>query len=272
MSTNSTAHINHAMNAMVTDKPARHASAEDVQRFAGLESNVAYIEADAFSGNPYAILGTVIEVRKQDGACPVRLNAPGVVPDFSLFKIPGIRVDESSRIKEPVKRQSVLVDRKLTLELGFLHYLSAQLDAESSFSLLVFDQAGGLIDRDDDSWMDGVGKWKQQNQDLLEDDEVCYLFAVIGFVQKYVIRKTYRKFDAKTKGGAFGINIDGALYTSSEDYSLDIRYGLQPVTLKRPKVKSGLAPRGIGDQLTAQEAKLFAGIQAVRQRALNAHG
>ncbi len=268
MGDNSTEHINDAMNKQVTEKPEKIPSAQDVSRFMGLESNVAYIEADSFSGNPYALLGTVIEVRKQNGVCPDKLNSTGVVPEFSAFKIPGIKVDEGSKIKEPIKRQSILVDQKLALDVSFLNYLSTQLDGESSFSLLVFDQAGGLVDRDDASWADGVNKWKTDNQELFDDEEICYLFAVIGFVQKYVIRKTYKKFDAKAKGGAFGVNIEGSLYTSSEDYSLDIRYGLQPVILKRPSATRvlGLSPEPLVRTPTGAEISLFASIQGVSQK------
>lgn len=268
MSGNSTEHINEAMNKQVTERPEKIPSAQDVNRFMGLESNVAYIEADSFSGNPYALLGTVIEVRKQNGVCPDKLNSTGVVPEFSAFKIPGIKVDENSKIREPIKRQSILVDQKLSLDVSFLNYLSSQLSGESSFSLLVFDQAGGLVDRDDPSWMDGVNKWKADNQNLFDDEEICYLFAVIGFVQKYVIRKTYKKFDAKAKGGAFGVNIDGSLYTSSEDYSLDIRYGLQPVILKRSAGATvlGLTPQSAVRIPTASEFELFNSIQSIKKK------
>lgn len=268
MSDNSTEHINDAMNKQVVKTPETIPSSQDANRFLGLDSNVAYIEADAFSGNPYALLGTVIEIRKQNGKCPDKLNSLGVVPEFSAFQIPNIKIDEASKIKEPIKRQSILVDRKLSLEVSFLSYLSAQLDGESSFSLLVFDQAGGLVDRNDASWKTGVDAWKADNQDLMNDSEICFLFAVIGFVQKYIVRKTYKKFDAKAKGGAFGVNIDGSLYTSSEDYSLDIRYGLQPVILKRPpgNIALGLAPVAHTDMPTRAEMDVFLSIPGIREK------
>ncbi|WP_288882987.1 hypothetical protein [Pedobacter panaciterrae] len=265
---NSTEHINEAMNEQVTAKPEKIATADDAGKFIGLESNVAYMEAESFSGNPYSLLGTVIEIRKQGGICPDKLNSPGVVTEFSPFKIPGIKIDESSKIKEPNKRQSILVNKKLSVDVSFLNYLSAQFEGESSFSLLVFDQANGLVDRDDQSWSDGVGNWKIQNKELFDDDEICYLFAVIGFVQKYVIRKTYKKFDAKAKGGAFGVNIEGSLYTSSEDYSLDIRYGLHPVILKRPPSAGTLSLKDLPltSLPTAKEFDLFCSINEIKKK------
>jgi hypothetical protein len=109
-----------------------------------------------------------------------------------------------------------------------------------------------------------LSTWKQQNRHLLDDDEICYIFAVIGFVQKYVIRNTYRKSEAKTKTGASGVNIDGALYTSFEDYPLDIRYGLHPVVLKRPGAADGSGPvvRSPGHATTAEEVKLLSTIRS----------
>lgn len=46
--------------------------------------------------------------------------------------------------------------------------------------------------------------------------------------------KKYIKFEARAKGGAYGLNINGEISTSTEEYSLDIRFGLTPAILKRP--------------------------------------
>jgi len=219
------------MNAQVADETALLEAGEAAKAIDS-RSNMVYIDADAFIGNPYALLGSVIEIRKVDGKCPANIN--DALIEFSPYSIQGWEIDETSKIKEPIKRQSIMIDQSLSLEIGVLAYLSTQLKNDASFSIMVFDQAAGVINRQLKSWNDGVEAWKTANKELLADPEICYIYAVIGFVQKYVIRKKYTKFDVKAKGGAFGVNLNGQLYTSSEDYSLDVRYGLQPVILKRP--------------------------------------
>lgn len=240
MGNNSTEHINEAMNRDVA-KSKTVPSVAEAQKLLALQNNMLYIGADAYVGNPYALLGTVLEVRKTTADCPTIANTENSSIEFSPFKIPGIQVDESSKIKEPIKRQSILVDQKLAIEVSFLNYLTAEFSGESSFSLMVFDQATGLVNRDDDSWNKGVQSWMTDNKvSVIDDPAVCYVYAVIGFVQKYIIRRKYTKFTAGAKGGAFGVNLNGSLYTSSEDYSLDIRYGLQTVILKRPTATKSL--------------------------------
>ncbi|MBW8684942.1 hypothetical protein [Chitinophaga rhizophila] len=240
MGNNSTEHINEAMNKDVAESKTVP-SASEAQKMLALQNNMLYIGADAYVGNPYALLGTVLEIRKTKEDCPTIANTDNASIEFSPFKIPGVLIDESSKIKEPIKRQSILVDQKLSVEVGFLNYLSGEFEGESSFSLMVFDQAAGLVNRDDDSWTKGVQSWMADNKtNVLDDPAVCYVYAVIGFVQKYIIRRKYTKFTAGAKGGAFGVNLNGQLYTSSEDYSLDIRYGLQTVILKRPAATKSL--------------------------------
>jgi len=240
MGNNSTEHINEVMNQDVAESKTIP-SAGETQKMLALQNNMLYIGADAYVGNPYALLGTVLEVRKTGEDCPTVANTENASIEFSVFKIPGIEIDESSKIKEPIKRQSILVDRKLSGEVSFLNYLTGEFEGESSFSLMVFDQAAGLVNRENDSWNKGVQFWMADNKvSILDDPSVCYVYAVIGFVQKYIIRRKYNKFTAGAKGGSFGVNLNGQLYTSSEDYSLDVRYGLQTVILKRPAVTKSL--------------------------------
>ena len=126
------------------------------------------------------------------------------------------------------------MDSKLAASVSFLNYLSSELTANTSFSLIVFDQAAGLIDTLDKDWRSGLENWKKENKDLIDDDQICYLFAVAGFIQKNIVRKKYERYTGQAKGGAFGVNINGELSTGTEDYSLDIKFGLTPIVIKRP--------------------------------------
>lgn len=230
---NTTKHINDTLNTEIAEQVGIPSESE-AKSLLALQNELLYLQADPYTGNPYALLGSVIEIRKTGSECPTILNFSGASIEFSPFKIIGAKIDERSKIKEPIKRQSIIVDSKLAVSVNFLNYLAGELSNETSFSIIVFDQATGLINRDDDSWNEGVTKWRKENEQLLSDPGLCYVYAVIGFVQKYVIRRKYKKFQAGLKGGASGINLNGELYTSSEDYSLDIRYGLQTAILRRP--------------------------------------
>ncbi|MEO0555327.1 MAG: hypothetical protein AAF149_19105 [Bacteroidota bacterium] len=230
---NSTEHVNEVMNNDVSEG-INLSSPKDISAKLNINDKTAYIQADAFLGNPYSLLGRVIEVRKTNGKCPENLNDPNASFEFSALPIYDIKIDESSKIKKPIKRNSIVVDKSLSAKVNFLTFLSSQLDAKSFFSLMVFDQATALVDVQDVSWRNGLKLWKQDNLDIFRDPDVCYLYAVIGMVQKNIVRKKFVSFEAGAKGGAYGLNVDGKLATSTEDYSLDIVFGLTPVVIKRP--------------------------------------
>jgi hypothetical protein len=229
---NSTEHINEVMNQTVAEKTTIPQQQEAITKLS-IRSDTAYIDADPYIANPYGLLGMVLQIRKQNGQCPTNLSDPNFQYEFTPFPIKR-KIDEHSILKEPKLRSSIVVDQNLAANVAFLSYLKAELTSESFFSLMVFDQTAGVIDQQDSDWPENVRVWKQQNQDLLLDPEICYLFAIIGFVQKNIVRKKYKKFKADAKGGAFGLNINGELATSTEEYSLDTKFGILPIILKRP--------------------------------------
>ncbi|MEN0048160.1 MAG: hypothetical protein AAF806_13955 [Bacteroidota bacterium] len=232
MGQNSTKHINDTMNEQVAAQ-TKPAAIEEAERLLEINRNQIFIEDDALIGNPYSILGKVIEIRKHNGVCPEDYTKVDVQPRYSIFPIPGVKIDEKSKIKQAQKVKSFIVDQSISAKAGVLDFLSAELDQSSAYSVIVNNQATGLIDMHDPSWITGVERWHAMNKSLLTDPNICYLLVVIGMVQKNIIRKKYKKFDVKTKGGAYGININGQLYTSTEDYSLDTRFGLSVAVLHR---------------------------------------
>lgn len=246
-------HVNESMNEFVS-QPVPILDVANVAGILSVNNTTFYTELDTFSGNIDSILGSVMQIKSYDPQ-----NSKESSLEFCPTKIPNTIVDQNSHLKEPVKRQSIVVDQKISAEVNFLNYLSAQMDSASTFSLLVFDQATGLVDRSPASWAEGITSWKNANQDLMQDDSVTNLFVIIGYVQKYVIRKKYTKFDVKAKGGGFGINVNGELYTSSEDYSLDIRYGLTISSLKNSggTKKMGVAPSATEMAISPKEMALL---------------
>nr|WKN35049.1 hypothetical protein K4G66_21975 [Tunicatimonas sp. TK19036] len=247
MGNHSTKELNEQANNYLASESVY--SAIDAQKKLGVQSYLAYIEADSFIGNPYSLLGRVIMIRKQEGKCPSSINDKGFISEFAPLPITGIEIDENSKIEQPIKRGSIVVDKSLSLQVGFLNYLSVEFTKDSSFSLMVFDQLTGLVDVQSPSWQTGVSDWLSQNTFLLQDPDVCYLYAVIGLVQKNVIRKKYIKLDAKAGGGAYGVNLNGEIHTSNEDYFLDVRFGLTPVILKSPSFNFQLPKKDLSAKM-----------------------
>lgn len=228
----STKQLNENANSYIAKEKVY--TALQAQKKLGIKTHTAYIEADAFHGNPYSLLGRVIVIRKSQGKCPDGISGTNFISDYAPTPITGIQIDENSKIKVPIKRGSIIVTKELSSSVSFLSYLSAEFKKSDSFSVMLYDQLTGLVDVHSPTWQTGLNNWIQQNTYLLQDPDVCYLYAIVGIVQKHVIRKSFKKLDTKLKGGAYGINVNGELHTSNEDFSLDIRYGLTPVILKSP--------------------------------------
>lgn len=262
MSKLSSKHVNESMNQFVAHS-LDFQPANIIESLLAVNNSIFYTEADSFAGNPDGLLGSVIQVRIINKNSNQKTN----VLEFCPTKIPNTAIDQTSHLKEPIKRQSIIVDQKLTNEVNFLNYLSTQIDSTTTYSLLVFDQATGQVDRNQKSWAEGVKRWKADNQDIINDPAITNIFILIGYVQKYVIRKKYKKFDVKAKGGGYGINVSGELYTSSEDYSLDVRYGLTIASLKESSNinRMGVAPSPIKTKITSKQLKMLMSFEKINK-------
>lgn len=226
-------HINKVMDESVASN-VKPPTPDEAIKALKIDMQTAWIDADAFIADPYALLGQVIQIRKSKGGdCPASLSDPGFAAELTPIPVP-CKLKESSKLSQPLLRKSIIVDQHLAASVSFLNYLSAEMTEDTSFSLMVFDQAAGLLDMTDAAWEKGLDDWKARNQALINDPEVCFLFAIAGFTQKNIVRKKYKKYSGKGRGGAFGVNINGELSTSTEDYLLDIKFGLTPIVLKRP--------------------------------------
>lgn len=224
----------------------------EAQNRLSVNTYTAYVEADAFIGNPYSLLGRVMMVRKNNGNCPEGVNDKGFITQIAPLPIPGIQIDEKSKIKQPLKRGSIIVTKDLSAKVGFLSYLSAEFSANTKFSIMVFDQLTGLIDVQNPSWQSGLNQWLMNPQNLyyLQDPDVCYVYVIVGIVQKNVIRKKYVKLNAKAGGKAYAVNINGEIHTSNEEFSLDIRFGITPVILKSPSYTIQIPKKDAVDKMS----------------------
>lgn len=232
-------HINETMNNIVGQtKPA---AIEEAEKLLDIKRNQIFIEDDSAIANPYSFLGRVIEIRKIGGKCPESYGEAGYTPEWSTLPIPGRKVDENSKIKSPERAKTFIVEKNVATKVAVLQYFSGEIDANSAYDVIVFNQATGMVDVHDDSWAIGVEKWRESNKHLLDDTDICFLLVVTGMVQKNILRKKFVKFESNAKGGYFGVNINGELYTSTEDYSLDIRFGLTVNVIKRPHKEESIA-------------------------------
>lgn len=254
---NNTDHYNEVMNSEISNKTNVAGQEETINKL-NLRSHTAYIDADPYIANPYALLGMVLQIRKINGICPRDLADPNYSFEFTPIPI-ARKVDSMSKLSSPKLRGSIIVDENLAVNVSFLSYLNAELSSENYFSLMIFDQAAGIIDQHDQDWPSNVRQWKQDNTSLMNDPDICYLFAISGFVQKNIIRKKYTKFKKGIKGGAYGLNVGGQLATSTDEYSLDIKFGINPIVLKRP---SQIDPQdsALITTPTVAENNLFAGL------------
>lgn len=263
-------HIEHEMSDIMgqTSPPA----IEEAKRLLQVKNNQLYIRKDSYTGDPYAILGEVIIIRKEAGHCPGKFISEDN-PEF--YELPIERkINSESKIKEPIKVSSFIVDKGLAIGVEVLSYLSGQLDQKSAFSVMVYNQAVGLVDVHDKEWRVSLKSWKEENKRLYADPEICYILVVTGFVQKNIMRKKYFKLEGSAKGGAFGINLNGKAYTSTEDYSLDTIFGLDVRVLKYPstvyknEATKSVQERTLDDlvlgELTESEAKLFGSIKNIK--------
>lgn len=226
-------HINSVMNDSIADSEKILKPEEAIKSMA-LSMQMAFIDADAYAADPFALLGQVFQIRKIDGRVPVSLNEGGFPVELTPYPLQH-KVNEKSKTLQPVLRSSFIVTKQLAASVSFLNYLSAELTDDSSFSVIVFDQASGNIDMLDNEFQNNLKKWTTDHKDLMDDPDICYIFAVNAFIQKNIVRKKYVKFNGKGKAGAWGVNINGELSTGTDQYSLDMKFGLTPIVMKRPQ-------------------------------------
>lgn len=230
----------------------------DLRTGLGLE-DIPYIRDDTFIANPAALLGQVVEIRKVGGACPSSLAVSEGAATFSNEPLSAFKVDDKSLISTPVKRDSQIVTQQAAATVSFLNYLSSSLDAKSVYSIILFDQSGGRVDDKDATWKTSIQTWVDGHHNIMNDSAICYLWVVKGYIQKNVVRRKFVQAGGSAKGGAYGVNVDGSYHTSTDDYSVDVRFGLSPGIIKRPgEALEGLS---VGEVLhtapTLEEMKLL---------------
>jgi hypothetical protein len=127
------------------------------------------------------------------------------------------------------------VDSKLKAKVEALSFLSADISAEEILEVRVINNSSArVIDRGDE-WEAAIAKWLANPlcQSLINNQKVGTISVVTGAVQKYFTTKKFKKFEAGAKGGGWGVNVEGSLYTSTSQFELSVVYGLDLVTFKQ---------------------------------------
>lgn len=228
-----TEHINQAMNEDVAE-PLAPSTASDLKRAFPSRDALRYIANSTFIADPSKLLGRVYyEKRGQDALIPFSTRVT-------------VKTDESSRLSAPQTVSELVIDSKASASADFLSLVSLNVGADDVFELRVIDNAAARAIDNGDEWDAAVTKWYEnpRSQELLRHPDVAAISVVTGVVQKYLTSKKYRKFEAGAKGGNWGVNVAGNLYTSSSEFQLDVVYGVDLVSF------------GIRDEPAALEDKV----------------
>jgi hypothetical protein len=221
-------HVNDVMNSSVADKTEIANPVVVKQQFES-KDKLHYIKSDDYNANPASLLGSVYyEKDQKKELIPFILGIDG-------------KIDEASLLKAPLTRSEMIVDAKTAASADIMSYLTLSLSTEEVFEFRVIDNFSGRLFTKGKEWQGALASWMadQSAKDLINDNTVGAIGIVTGIVQKYISTKKFKKYDAKAKGGYFGVNVGGELYTSSSEYALDIVYGLNLVYWPRvPSVKA----------------------------------
>lgn len=219
-----TKHVNEAMNKGVAEsRPI--ATKADLQQVIPTRDTLRYVQNDTYVADVSAILGHVYyENIGSDALVPFWCNVSAAV-------------DPNSKLTAPQIVSELIVDSKLQAKAEALSFLSAGLSAEELLEVRVINNASARLVDKGAEWDAAIKKWRSDPdcKDLIDDPSVGTVSVVTGVVQKYFTTKKYKKFEASAKGGAWGVNVEGSLYTSTSQFELSVIYGLDLVTFKRAK-------------------------------------
>lgn len=218
-------------------------------------SEYFFSEDDTFKRNPSNWLGRIGIVKAVGQSCVAntaqnqltwevgRLRASNA-PDGNL----GYAVDPPATNAE--LRGSLLITQNVAANVSALQYMEAQLAANEMYQAILTDlstqrvQASAAFDS-------AVAAWTSSHRALLEDDSVCQVFLVEGYIHKTLAKKKLTKVSVSASGGVSGIKVGGEYYASNEQYELDHLFGLSPGFLKRTIYSAG------GDQAAARSRATF---------------
>jgi len=217
---NTTDHVNEVMASDVSEA-VQTATAQDLENAFPIRDTLRYIKNDTYV-DVTKVLGSVFYERKGSNQLQKHI-IPLALP-----------IDDSHTLPAPQTVSELVIDSKTDFKANALKFVTANLSTEELLEIRVINNAAARVNDRDASWENAIMDWmsKPLPQKLIEDQNVGRISIVTGVVQKYFTTKKYRKFSVGAKGGGWGINVDGKLYTSTSQFELSVIYGLDLVTLK----------------------------------------
>jgi hypothetical protein len=214
-------HVNETINEIADPQPV--ATKADIRK--ALKDSLRYIKNDTLVADPSAILGRVYYEKEGSDELhqfPSSIDAP---------------VSADSKLSAPQTVSELIIDTKAKLGVEALALISAQISGGELLEVRVINNATARLADRGDAWEAAVEKWSEmkRTQQLMSDPTVKTISVVTGVVQKYLTVKKYKKFEATAKGGSFGVNVDGNLYTSTSQFELEVIYGIDLVLFKNEK-------------------------------------
>jgi hypothetical protein len=224
-----TEHVNMIMNDRVANQKMI-ATVDEVRRAFQSTDTLRYIKNDTYIANPKGLLGNVFVEHEEEGSSKL---------ERFLISVEAV-VDKESILKSPQARTELILDTKAMAAVDLFSFISLDGSAEEVYELRVIDNAAARLIDKGAKWEAALRNWMSNSfaKTIITDPTVGSIGIVTGVVQKYITTKKYRKFDVNAKGGAFGVNLAGSLYTSSSEFSLDIVYGLDITYLPKEKSKT----------------------------------
>jgi hypothetical protein len=221
--------------------------------------------APAASGAPAAPVASAAPAASGAPAAPVANAAPaasvapaataattGVVEGF----LADLGYPVAPKSVSPILRVESVVTRQIAANAAVLSFFSGDLSDDVVAEVVLSDIARQRIPPTS-QFQSAVDAYTASTR-FPTGKDVCYVFVVMGYTQKTLLRKYNSKITAKAGGGYSGVNVGGSYYASDKDYKFDPIFGLSIRVLHRP----GQTPTG-GDAANPKDA-------ADLQQALNA--
>jgi hypothetical protein len=212
---------------------------------------------DTYKFTPEFWLGSVGVIRKKDSVCA---NVAGATFEWSEFTarndpapvvgappVPApapvlnsaddfastLGYPLSPKRTEPELRVQSIVTRSVAANTSALSFFSADLSGETVAEIVLTDIAVQRA-KPSKEFDKAIATFKTIHAgDLVNANDVCYLFIVAGYTEKTLLRKYHTKTTAKAAGGYSGVSVGGSYFASDQDYKMDYVFGLSVKVIKR---------------------------------------
>lgn len=248
-----TNHVNAALREHISEGVSL-TGAGALKRMFMDEDGVRFLRNAAVDANPSSLLGAVYYMKGTDRDLVRHTRAVAVTEDASATQ------------NKPVVMQEILIDSGGAAELDALSVVSFTLGAKEVLELRTIKTRSARADQRPGKWDDALDAWeaKSANRTLLDNPDVASILVVGGISQYFITAKSFTKYEGSAKGGGWGVNVGGELYTSSSLSTLDIVYAIEAIELRSSRHQERRMQRAADETLNLfaerinSEPRLFA--------------